>query len=187
MRMIAATLALLLAACGGDGETNGSDGGNAAGNGAAGGGGESGGTPTAGGSDVRMQAGEWETTVQILAADMPGMPAEAVRAAQQQPPTKVRTCLTEQQVAQPPADFITGSGQNGGCTTENMSMAGGRMQGTIQCSSEGTTMRTTIEGQFTATTYELTQNGEIRTGAGPAMTTRTRTSGRRIGDCPAGG
>jgi hypothetical protein len=192
MRTIAASLALLLAACGGDGGEGGNGSGNAGGGEAAGGGngagsgGESAGAGAGGAAGgVTMQAGEWETTTQVLAIEMPGMPPEAAKAMQQQPPQTVRSCLTEQQVARPPADFFAGAAQQG-CDGSNMTMAGGRIQGTLQCTSDQGTMRITMDGQFAPTSFEIAQTMEVTAGGRPAMTTRARATGRRIGDCPAG-
>jgi hypothetical protein len=173
---IAASAALLLAACGGqDGGNGQANDGNAT---APGGGGSA-----AGGGNVAMQPGEWETTTQVLSMNVPNMPQGATPPTP--PPTTVRSCLTQDQAAQPSADFITGSGENGGCTSENFSMANGRMQGTVQCSAEGASMRSTVDGSFTPTSYDVRQ--QVQTSAqGISMTMESRTTGRRLGDCPAG-
>jgi hypothetical protein len=130
-----------------------------------------------------MQPGEWETTVEVVRMEAPNMPQGMnmpMPAA-----TTIRTCLTAEQVSRPNAGFLTGKGDASGCTYENFSMAGGRIQGSVQCSSQGTTMRSTFNGQFSATSYEMTQ--QVETGAqGMTMEMESRTSGRRIGDCPAG-
>ena len=169
---IAATLALLLAAFGSDG----ADGGNGAGQSAGAGG------PT-------LQAGQWETTIRVLAIEMPGTPPETAEGALQQQPSTARICLTEAQVAAPLAEFVRGAAEQG-CDASDMAMSGGRIRGTIQCTSgeEGATimMEIVMDGQFTPTSYEVTQNMEVSAGDGPAMTMRARTTGRRIGDCPSG-
>jgi hypothetical protein len=101
------------------------------------------------------------------------------------PPTTVRSCITPEQAARPNANFLTGSGESGGCNFENFNMAGGRLQGAVTCNAQGTTMRSTFEGQFTPTSYEMTTQVETNAG-GMAMNMATRTSARRVGDCPAG-
>jgi len=99
------------------------------------------------------------------------------------PPTTVRTCLTPQQASAPSGGFLTGSGEGGGCTTQNMSMAGGRIRGTVQCNQPGSAMRSSMEGQFSPTSFEVEQ--QVETSAqGMEMTIQSRTRGRRVGDCP---
>jgi hypothetical protein len=171
---ITAAAALLLVACGGR-----DDAGNAQADGseaAAGGAGEEAG--------VTMEAGEWETTVQVVDMSMPNLPAGVSMPTP--PTTTVRSCLTPEQVRRPDADFFTGS-QQSGCTYENMSMRNGRIQGSVQCDTGAGTMRSTFEGQFTPTSYEMTQRMQMAgEGAGAGMNMESRVTGRRIGDCPSG-
>jgi hypothetical protein len=180
MRLAVATAAIaMLAACsGGGGGGNEQAPANAAGNAAgteSGGGGET--------ASVSLQPGQWETTVQVTRMDVPNMPQGVTP--QTPPPTTIRSCITPEQAARPNADFLTGSGETGGCSYENFSMAGGRIQGTVSCNSQGTTMRSTFDGQFTPSSYEM--NTQVETNAGGmAMNMATRTTARRVGDCPAG-
>lgn len=167
---IAAMAALLLAACGGQGE-----GGNeSAGEKAAAGGG--------GAAAAAFQPGLWEITTQVLNMSGPNIPQGVTMPTP--PPTTVRTCMTPEQAGQPGANFFTGSGESGGCTYENNSMAGGRIAATVQCNNEGGTMRSNMSGQFTATSFELDQQVET-TAQGMTMNIESRTSGRRVGDCPS--
>lgn len=172
---IAAVAVLLLASCGGPGDNQQkAESGNAATPAASGVG--------AAGAAVAMQPGQWEITTEVLRMEVPNMPKGV--SAPTPPPTTVRTCLTPQQASAPSGGFLTGSGESGGCTTENMSMSGGRIQGTVQCNQPGTTMRSTMDGQFSPTGFEVNQ--QVETSAqGMNMTIQSRTSGRRVGDCPA--
>lgn len=157
-----------LAACGGG------DGGNKA----SVSGGEAG-----GGSAAAMQAGLWEITTTVSRMSAPGMPAGA--AMPMPPPTTVRSCLTEQQAAQPGAGFFTGSGEGQGCSYESNNISAGRVQAAVQCTQQGSTMRSTMTGSFSATSFDVAQ--QVRTSAqGMAMEMESRTVGRRVGDCPAG-
>lgn len=160
-----------LAACGGGGDD---------GNKASVSGGEAGGGSTAG---AAMQAGLWEITTTVSRMSAPGMPAGA--AMPMPPPTTVRSCLTEQQAAQPGAGFFTGSGEGQGCTYESNAISGGRIQAAVQCTQQGSTMRSTMTGSFSATSFDIAQ--QVRTSAqGMAMEMESRTVGRRVGDCLAG-
>ena len=177
---IAATAALMLAACGGQGEGEADQ----AGNQAEAASGTEGAAP--GGAALAMNPGDWEMTVQMVRMNAPGIPAGATPPT---PATTVRTCLTPDEASQPTPGFLTGGGQadaNSNCTYENFSNAGGRIQGTVQCTMPEGTMRMTLDGTVTATSYELTQQTQMSGGGTNGMEMESRITGRRIGDCPAG-
>ena len=172
-KSMCAAAALLLAACGSQDEGGKSEAGEA-GKAAAG--------EAAGSGGVSFEPGLWETTVQVVSMNMPNMPAGM--SAPMPPPTTTTYCMTPEQAARPSADMLTGSGASGGCTYENFSMTNGRLQGAVQCSQEGASMRSTMDGRFSANDYEIDTQVQTDTGG---VTTRmeARTTGRRIGDCPA--
>ncbi|HEX8364685.1 MAG TPA: DUF3617 domain-containing protein [Allosphingosinicella sp.] len=173
--------ALALAGCGGGGE--GGDANKAAGNaGGNAGAGAEGGEAGGGGGSASLQPGQWEITTNVTSMNVPGMPAGMTPP--MPPPTTVRACLTAAQAAQPGAGFLSGSGEAQGCTYESNSIGGGRIQAVVQCNQAGTTMRSTMTGQFTADSYEVNQ--QVETSAqGQNMQIQSRTTGRRVGDCPA--
>jgi hypothetical protein len=82
--------------------------------------------------------------------------------------------------------MIAGNNAATGCTTENYSMAGGRIQGTVQCNIQGSVSRTTMDGRFTPTDYDMNMQSE-QTVSGITTQTEMRVTARRLGDCPAGG
>lgn len=137
-----------------------------------------------GSAAAAMQAGMWEITTTVSRMNMPGMPAGANMP--MPPPTTVRTCLTQEQAGRPGAGFFTGSGEGQGCTYESNNVSGGRVQATVQCTQDGSTMRSNMTGSFTATGFDVAQ--QVQTSAqGMNMEMDSRTVGRRVGDCPAGG
>jgi len=157
---------LLLAACGQGGNEQ-------AANGASG----------DGSASVALQPGQYETTVEVTRMSVANMPGGMTPPTP--PPTTVRSCLTPEQAAQPNANFLSGSGDTGGCEYSNFSMDGGRMRGTVECSSEGSTMRSTFDGRIGGDGYQMTSQAQV-TASGMTMEMDTRTTARRIGDCPAG-
>ena len=169
---IVAIATVLLASCsGGGGSANQQA---ATGNAATPGGG-------GGGSGLSLQPGQWELRTEVVRMNVPNMPAGM--SPPMPPPTTVRYCLTAAQASQPNANFLTGSGESGGCHSENMSVAGGHIQGSVVCSNEGTNMRSDMTGQFTPASYEISQR--VHTSAqGMEMDMESRTTGRRTGDCP---
>lgn len=172
---IVAAAMLVLAACG-------SQSGNeqAAGNGT-----EAGEAPAAGGggASVSLQPGQWQSTVEIVRVSAPNMPPGMTPPAM--PPITASYCITPEQAANPNAGMIAGNTAQAGCTTENYSMANGRIQGTVQCNIQGTVARTTMDGQFTPTSYDMTMVGQ-QTVSGITTETETRITAQRTGDCPAG-
>ena len=183
---IVAIGALLLAACGGQGAGGNAEvqGNAAADNGAATAAPEAvSSAAPGGGGTVALQAGEWETTVQVMSMNVPGMP----RGVAPPMPAAITTrhCLTPEQVARPNADFFAGQAQANGCTYENFSMAGGHLQGTIHCNMQGNRMDMTMDGQFTPTSYEIHQQTQATT-SGMSTQTELRVTSRRVGDCSGG-
>jgi hypothetical protein len=172
-RSIAMFTALLLASCGGQGgnenqstESQGAS--KAAESGAAGGG------------DVTLQPGLWESTVEIVSMTMPNMPQGMTMP--KQAAVSTRTCMTAEQLGAPGPSFFSGN-KDANCTSQNFSMSGGRLQGTLQCEVAGTTQRMTMDGHFTPTSYEVTQHIEM-TVSGVATEQEVRVTSHRVGDCP---
>lgn len=142
-------------------------------------------------SAVKMEPGQWETTVKILSMDAPGLPAEMQDAMKQQKQEhKVQTCLTPEQAEKPPQEML---GAMKGCTYEKFEMSGGKMDGTLVCKNMpgmgAQEVRSTTSGTFTSTSYNFTSETQMNMPAGPAgggkMTTKTQISGKRIGECSA--
>jgi hypothetical protein len=165
-KSIGIAAALALAGCGG----NGGEGGNSGGGG---GGGSAG---------LTMQPGQWEMTTTVTRMNMPGMPA-GMNATP--PPNTTRDCLTPEEVARANADFVRESAGEG-CTSQNSSMSGGRIQANIQCDRPEGQTRMTMNGTYTATTLDMTQQVRTTIAGGQTVEMDARMTGRRIGECPAG-
>ena len=163
--LIGIAAAAAASACGG-----GSDGGNEAGGGKAG-----------GSAGAAMQPGQWEMTTTVTRMNVPGMPAGVNPTP---PPNTSRTCLTAEDVREN-ANFVSESAGEG-CTSQNASMSGGRIQATIQCNRPEGQMSMTMDGQYTPTTLALTQQIRTSMAGGQNVEMDARMTGRRIGDCPAG-
>ncbi|HEY5711061.1 MAG TPA: DUF3617 domain-containing protein [Allosphingosinicella sp.] len=173
-RTILAT-ALLLAACGQQGGNNSQ---TAKAEGAAGG------APAASGGFV-MEPGEWETTMLMdmgaVANLPPGVELPPAR------PITARTCITPEQVRDARAAFLGGGGQPGvECDYSGVTMAGGRISGTSICRSDRLEMTMTMDGSFTPTAYDVTQQMRSTIG-GQTRESTGHMTGRRVGECPAGG
>lgn len=152
-----------LAACGGS-----EGGGNASGGG---GGGKA--------ADVAMQPGEWEMTATLLKMSVPGAPSQPTP-----PPQSSRRCISAQDLASPTKGLVQDA-NNPSCTFETNSVSGGEIRFAFRCPSPQGEMRATVNGRYTATTVELDQQIRVQSAAGQ-MEIDARTTGRRVGECPAG-
>lgn len=184
----AAAAALLLVSCGGGEGGNEAAGGNetAGGNAAAAAGNEASGEAKAegGGGDAAaasLDPGQWEITTQVTSMNVEGMPQGANMPLP--PPTTIRACITPEQAGQPGANVFTGGGENSGCSFESSNMRGGRIEATVQCNNAGGSMRSRMAGQYGGSSFEVNQQVETAAG-GQTVEMETRTSGRRVGDCP---
>lgn len=156
------------------------------GNGAASATGASGAPATGGGGSaaaVTMQPGQWESRAEVVNVGSPQLPPGATVPGVQ--PIVTRHCLTPQQAANPNAQTLTSNPVSTGCTTGNLTFANGRIAGSAVCEVRGGTVQTTIEGQFTATSYEMTVKSRAEMG-GTTTNSEMRVTARRLGDCPAG-
>jgi hypothetical protein len=175
-RSLAALAAFALASCGSHGAGNNQQ---AAAGGA--------GSAASGGSgSMMLQPGEWETTIQVEMAGLPDMPAGVERPTM--PATTVRSCLTPEEAARANAAFLSGGSQGmpAGvrCDYSNVHVAGGRIQGTSSCSMSGMEITANIDGNFTPTSYEMTQQSHMVRG-GMTIDSTNHITGRRVGECSA--
>jgi hypothetical protein len=188
MRQWIGAAALALAACGSGGDKAGEAGNGSAGaaageaNAAAGAASAVGG---GGGGGATMQPGEWEITTAVTGLEAPNLPA-GMSANAMPPPSTNRMCLTAEQVAQPAGGVASGGlTSQAGCRTESSNASGGRIESVVQCEAPGGgRVRVATTGRTGATSLDFEQRTEV-SAQGTNMTTRTRVTGRRIGDCPA--
>ena len=104
-----------------------------------------------------MQPGQWDTTIEILSLSAPNMPAGCAAAHAGAHRQRLHHAGAG---GSPNAGVLSGNSNQAGCTTENYSVSGGRIQGTITCDIQGARTRTTMNGQFTPTSYEMTVQAE---------------------------
>jgi hypothetical protein len=122
---------------------------------------------------------------EVIGIEAPGMPdgaAEMMRKGK----TTVKSCISEADAKKPEPDiFQPGTGSN--CKAEGYVVKDGRIAGTMTCPGTGGTggMTLVMQGEYAPTSFDLTTRTEMK-GQGIAMTTKTRSTGRRLGDCPAG-
>jgi hypothetical protein len=131
-----------------------------------------------------LAAGEWETTIQVLEAEMPGLPkasAEKLSKASAEM-RKHSYCITPEEAAKPGGSFLTGD-KSSKCNVEKLEMNGGRIEQIVSCPDpDGKPgMRMSTSGTYTSTTMDGTAQMEM----GGFMKMKVKLSSRRVGECKA--
>lgn len=129
-------------------------------------------------SSLPIQPGKWQSTVTILDMQSPHMPP-GVAAGMRTHPTTVTACVTAAQAADGPRAVLQGS--NGRCHYTSFNATGGRLNAVMVCTFASGTMTVTSNGTYTPTTMDV--NGSSVTTGRMQMSSKTHTSGRRVGGC----
>ena len=132
------------------------------------------------GGTVLFDHGEWEVTTEILIIDSSNMPGDVD--VPLPAPTTVRMCMTPEQASRPFADILTGSGESGGCSFDEVSIRSDRIHATGQCHHDGYSMRTTLDGHYTARRFEIDQRVAV-SDRDYLLEMSARSTGHRLGDC----
>ncbi len=132
---------------------------------------------------LKMRPGQWEATNEVVSANAPGLPAEALRGMVGQKST-VSNCVTPEQAAKPSANFLTGQ-KDSDCTYQDFSIDDGRMTGTMSCAVPGMPGRTVMkmDGKYSPVAYDMNMEMDVAIPGGAKMKVKARTTGRRTGDC----
>jgi hypothetical protein len=135
-------------------------------------------------SGMKIEAGQWEATNEIVSATAPGMPGDVMKQMIGQK-TTVSNCITPEQAQKPSANFLAAQ-QNNNCTYQNWVMQGGRMSGTMICQGGAMPGRVVMQmdGNYAPTQYQL--NMDMNTSGlpnGMTMNIKAKTTGRRVGEC----
>ena len=136
-------------------------------------------------SDVRVAAGEWEHSTEVVGVDAPNLsPDTAARIRQQR--TAFRYCITPEQAAQPARVSDVIARPREGCSIHDFTMRSGRMGGRMVCR-EGTPAQisTAMSGNYAPDHFDYSSQVEMPAPlVGGTMRLDIRTTGRRIGPCP---
>lgn len=135
-------------------------------------------------TNVQIAPGLWEIASEITAVSAPNLPIQ-VRDRMIGPRQRLRNCITPEQAARPDAGFLAAQ-DNSSCTYEGFAMRGGRMTGTMRCPEPGGGVTVAeMEGEYVGDRYALGMTIQTPMPDGATMRIQTRTTGRRIGNCPA--
>ena len=128
---------------------------------------------------MALQPGQWETRVEILKMEMPGMPNAPMP---QTPPTTVSQCITPEQANKPIEGIMAGGALPPGCVSESNNVTDGRIQATFSCAQNNIPTRVSMQGVISPTAYEMEMDvsgGEGQT----AVRSEMRVRARRLGEC----
>lgn len=144
---------------------------------------------------VSLQPGEWESTQEIVDVKIEGAPEgtppnmlDGMKGQKQ----TARNCITPEQAANPSADFLTAQ-KDSNCTYSGFEMAGGKIEGKVSCPApQGQQGKAdvTIDGSYSETEYAVNMEMQAAGSGGAGadqmkMHMVMKTTGKRIGDCPA--
>mgnify|MGYP003641220922 FL=1 len=141
-------------------------------------------------NQVKLEPGEWENTVEIVDVKLEGLPEGVPAGVMDSMKGKVTTsksCITEEQTENPGAEFFAAQKETN-CDVKKFDMSGGAVSSELSCTNMGGApgnMTMAMDGQYGPSSYDMTMN--MKGGAsGMKMNISAKSSGKRIGDCPAG-
>lgn len=142
-----------------------------------------------GDSAMTVRPGQWESSVELESIDIPGMPPQAaaqMKKTMASVATGHKSCLTEEQARRPKEDFFAGTESN--CRYDKFSMGGGKMTGTMRCTSPqgGGTQLIEFNGTYGPEYYRMRMASTVE-GASPAgpMKMVMNMASKWVGDCDA--
>jgi len=137
---------------------------------------------------VGLTPGQWETTVEIVEAEMPGLPKTTADQLKNRPDriNKHSYCVTPEEAANPGSGLFAGGedAKKSKCKVDKFSMSGGHIEQTISCPDPNgkPAMTMTTSGTYTADSMTGTANMDM----GGFMKMKVNLSSKRVGDCKPG-
>jgi hypothetical protein len=138
----------------------------------------------AGGNDSFVRPGKWESHVRMAEFSMPGAPPEVATTMRNMQKDMVSTsCLTPDQAKKPSEDFFTGTDKN--CRYDHFNIGGGKIDGEMNCSAQGTAQKMVMHGTYRPDAYQMEMSMKTDAGVGPpgGMTMKMRVDAKRVGEC----
>lgn len=125
-----------------------------------------------------FQSGQWQSTSEILQLDG-ASESEAAELKSKVGRQTFSTCLSEEEVSQPEADFFTGAASD--CVYSRFVMGEGRIEAAMRCVTGTIVQDNILSGTYAPDRYDFTLTS---TGAPPDGERMVMTiSARRVGDC----
>lgn len=141
-------------------------------------------------TQIKLQPGEYESTMKVLEFAMPGMPAGQVEqmkgamGGQMEKPH--RYCFTPEQAALGPKQLVSRM-QQGDCKMSDFSSSANSVRGTMHCTFQGRAASTTrFAGTYAAdgSTMTMESDQQMPGMPGKGMHMKMQVDTRRVGECP---
>jgi hypothetical protein len=135
-----------------------------------------------------MEPGSWQVGMELVSADLSSMPPEQrmrqEAALQQQLGSRVQ-CAGKDDLKPVDVDLLTKAA--GECVFERFVLKGGRVEYKAQCTNGPATIGMAASGTLSSTGFDVTIDQTTGAPGQPNHTAvKLRTTGKRIGACPAG-
>lgn len=135
-------------------------------------------------ADIKPMAGQYRSTAELVSAEIPGAPANMVEMMKSGMAKHTNEyCLTEEE-ADKGFEKMAKESQDGDCTVDSFTVAGGDIDAKMTCSTDGKgKMNITLDGTGSPTKMDMTvtMDGSLP-GLGQAKMVM-RNQSERIGDC----
>lgn len=139
----------------------------------------------AGGTQIMMRPGLWQSKVTVEDVSIPGMPPEAqaqMKGFYAKMNNSINSCLTPEDVKRPGGKFFGGKDADN-CRYDHFTMSGGKIDAVMRCSGEGSSeMKMTIAGSYTPESSTTRSDMEISSKDG-TMRIKALTEAKRAGEC----
>jgi hypothetical protein len=141
---------------------------------------------------IRPEPGLYRTSLELLELEVPGMTDQMKQQMQAQMgggPAGSGTstyCLTREQAAANGAEEMAKNMAQGNCTVARFDVSGGDLSAEMQCTAAGgATTHVVMDGQMTSTSSTMTMTNDMDMAGMGKMQMKARVTSERIGDCPA--
>jgi hypothetical protein len=139
---------------------------------------------------IKLQPGEYESTMKVLELTMEGMPAgqlDQMKRAMAGPMEKPhRYCFTPEQAAEGPKQLVSRM-QQGDCKMSDFTSSANSVRGTMHCTFDGRGASTTMfAGTYAAdgSTMTMESDQQMPGMPGKGMHMKMQVDTRRVGECP---
>ena len=145
-------------------------------------------------SDIEINPGQWENTVEFvdIQIDEAALPEEArgfIGPALESMKGQVnttQTCVTPEQASQPQAEMFAGN-ENADCEYERFTFSGGTIDMEMTCSDPSSgNARITNTGTYSGDEYDMEMTIAMEGAEMGNMTITAKSEGKRTGECSAG-
>lgn len=135
-------------------------------------------------SDTMIEPGLWQSKVNVLEMNIPGLPPEyAAKMKQSMAAQRDRAsshCVKPEDVKKPKEGFF---GADKSCRYNHFSMGGGKIDIQMSCKGDESTQTTNMTGSYTPTSYSMDVSSSS-TGGGPGgMNMKMHVDASRVGEC----